>query len=354
MEGSAPRYEAPVSVAVVGVGYWGPHLVRNLHKFEGTAVRWVCDVSKERALRSVEPGSGIRITDRYEDLLSDDNLEAITIATPVRTHGAMGLAALQAGKHVLIEKPLASSVVEARRLVEVADAAGLVLMCDHTHCYTPAVLKIRELVAHGELGDIRYFDSVRVNLGLFQPDVDVLWDLAPHDLAVLDFVLPADCRPSRVSAHLADPLGIGRGSIGYLTLPLPGGAIAHAHVNWLSPTKIRKTIIGGSKKMVVWDDLDPSQRISIYDKGVELLDPLEDQERTRALVSYRTGDMVAPALPETEALRGVVREFATAIREGRPPMTDGRSGLRVVEILAAAEESAQAGGAFQTLSDAAG
>lgn len=351
MNWSEPEYESPVTVAVVGVGYWGPLLVRNFSRCENTEVRWICDLSKEQARRSSESGSHIRVTDRFEDLLADDELEAIAVATPAATHGELGLAALAAGKHVMIEKPLASDVSDARRLVELAETSRLVLMCDHTYCYTPAVLKIRELVASGELGEIRYFDSVRINLGLVQSDIDVLWDLAPHDLSILDFVLPDDYRPDQVSAHLADPLGIGRGSIGYLTLPLPRDAIAHVHVNWLSPTKIRKTIIAGSKKMVVWDDLEPSQRLSIYDKGVELIEPVAGQERNRRLVSYRTGDMVAPALDESEALAGVVREFAAAIREARTPLTDGRSGLRIVETLAAATESATSAGAFHPLGD---
>jgi len=349
MTRAASTPESPVPVGVVGAGYWGPNLVRNFRGYGGTTVRWVCDVSEEKARRSVGSGSDIRITDRYEDLLEDDELTAVAIATPAETHGDLGLAALEAGKHVLMEKPLASSVAEARRLVAMAEASGLVLMCDHTYCYTPAVLKIRELVTSGELGDIRYFDSVRINLGLVQPDCDVLWDLAPHDLSILDFVLPPEHRPNRVSAHVADPLGIGRGSVGYLTMPLPGGAVAHIHVNWLSPTKIRKMIVAGSKKMLVWDDLEPSQRLSIYDRGVEIPDALEDRDRDHILVSYRTGDMVAPALPEIEALRGVVREFAEAINSGRAPSTDGHSGLRIVETLAAAEQSAGSEGAFRSV-----
>lgn len=352
MSHSTSTPESPVSVGVVGAGYWGPNLVRNFRAYGGTTVRWVCDVSEERARRSVGSGSNIRITTRFEDLLEDDELAAVAIATPADTHGDLGLAALGAGKHVLIEKPLASRVAEARRLVATAESSGLVLMCDHTYCYTPAVLKIRELIATGDLGDIRYFDSVRINLGLVQPDCDVLWDLAPHDLSILDFVLPPEYRPSQVSAHVADPLGIGRGSIGYITMPLPGGAVVHIHVNWLSPTKIRKMIVAGSKKMLVWDDLEPSQRLSIYDRGIEIPTALDDRDRDRILVSYRTGDMVAPALPETEALQGVVREFTAAINSGRAPLTDGHSGLRVVETLAAAEQSADSGGAFQWIGNA--
>jgi predicted dehydrogenase len=196
----------------------------------------------------------------------------------------------------------------------------------------------------GALGDIQYVDSVRVNLGLVQSDIDVVWDLAPHDLSILDFILPADCRPTAVSAHGSDPIGAGQACVAYLTLPLCNGALAHAHVNWLSPTKIRQFIIGGSKQMLVWDDLNPSQRITMYDTGVGVDAPSGVDERRRKLISYRTGDMVAPALAEGEALRGVVEEFTAAIRARRAPLTDGRSGLRVLELLTAASASMESRG----------
>jgi predicted dehydrogenase len=226
-----------------------------------------------------------------------------------------------------------------------------VLMCDHTYCYTPAVQKIRELVSGGVLGDVQFVDSVRINLGLVQRDIDVLWDLAPHDLSILDFILPDGCRPQAVAAHGADPIGAGRACIAYLVLQLGGGAIAHAHVNWLSPTKIRKTIIGGSKRTLVWDDLDPAQRVSVFDRGVDLDEAaaLGSDERRDVLVSYRTGDMVAPALPEREGLRGVMEELVAAIREGRPPATDGAAGLRVLDVLEAASRSLDYRGAVVPL-----
>jgi len=212
-----------------------------------------------------------------------------------------------------------------------------VLMADHTYCYTPAVLKIRELVAEGALGDILFIDSVRINLGLVQPDVDVFWDLAPHDLSVFDFILPGGLKPLGVTANGADPLGAGKSCIGYLTLPLAGGGIAHVHVNWLSPTKIRQMVIGGSDRTLVWDDLNPQQRISVYDRGVDLAEQsASSADRKAAAVSYRLGDTWAPALPEREALGGMVTEFAASIREGRAPRTDGRAGLRVLSVLEAA------------------
>ncbi len=210
-------------------------------------------------------------------------------------------------------------------MVDLARERGLVLMADHTYCYTPAVLAIRDLIARGELGEILFVDSVRINLGLVQPDVDVFWDLAPHDLSILDFILPGGLRPDGVSAHGADPIGAGKACVGYLTLPLPGGAIAHVHVNWLSPTKIRQMVIGGSRRTLVWDDLNPQQRLSIYDRG-RRPDPAVRRRRGphRQPISYRLGDTWAPALPEHEALGAMVAEFAAGIRSGPPPAPTGR------------------------------
>lgn len=332
---------ADVAVAVVGAGYWGPNLVRNILASPDMALHWVCDTDGELAQRLASPYRGVRATTDIEDVLTDAGVDAVMVATPAATHHAVAMAAIKAGMHVLVEKPLAATYADGAELVEEAERRGLVLMCDHTYCYTPAVRRIRELVRAGELGDIQYVDSVRINLGLVQRDVDVLWDLAPHDLSILDYVLPEDRAPIAVSAHGADPIGAGRSCVGYLTLSLAGGAIAHAHVNWLSPTKIRRTIVGGSKRMLVWDDLDPARRLSIYDRGVDLSDPadLDPVDRRATLVSYRSGDMVAPALADGEALAAVVTEFASAIREGREPVTDGRSGLRVLDVLEAATRS---------------
>jgi predicted dehydrogenase len=292
--------------------------------------------------------STIQITDDLFTVLDDPAVTAVAIATPAHTHAEVALACLEAGKHVLVEKPLAWSLADGEKLVKVAEDQELVLMCDHTYCYTPAVQKIRQLVRDGVLGEIQYVDSVRINLGLVQRDIDVFWDLAPHDLAILDVILPEGCTPTAVAAHGADPLRTGVSCIGYLTLPLSGGGIAHAHVNWLSPTKIRTLIIGGSERMVVWDDLNPSQRLSMYDKGVEVADeagrvPGPDARRD-AIISYRVGDMVAPALPEREALQAVIAELVASIRERRAPLTDGRAGLRVLRALDAAATSLNSGG----------
>lgn len=345
--GGDSSVEAPVGVAVVGAGYWGPNLVRNFDRCPATDVRWVCDLDVERARRTVGSRSSVQVTDELARVLDDPSVEAVAVATPVHTHLPIAVAAIEAGRHVMIEKPLAASVADGEKIVEIAGARGLTLMCDHTFCYTPAVEYIRQLVAEGKLGDIHYVDSVRINLGLFQPDIDVFWDLGPHDLSILDFILPAHQQPLAVSAHGADPIGAGRACVGYLTMPLPGGALAAVHMNWLSPTKIRRFVIGGSRRMLVWDDLNPTQRISLYDKGIDKIDdPLDGDERRAKMISYRSGDMVSPALAETEALQNAVTEFAAAIRGRRAPLTDGQAGLRVLRLLAAASRSLEAGGAL--------
>jgi predicted dehydrogenase len=335
----------PIGVAVVGAGYWGPNLVRNFLACQEVDLRWVTDLDRRRAARAVGPRSTVRVTADLESVLTDPGVDAVAVATPAWTHFEVALACLEAGKHVLVEKPFASSVAEGEKLVAAAHRNGLVLMCDHTYCYTPAVRKLGQLVGEGALGDLQYFDSVRINLGLVQPDVDIFWDLAAHDLSILDFLLSDGQLPEAVGAQGADPIGVGHACVGYLTLPLAGGGIAHIHVNWLSPTKIRTTIVGGSKRIAVWDDTNPAQRLSMYDKGVDLAGPVSRSTRREAMVSYRVGDMVAPALPEVEGLAGVVRELAAAIREGRPALTDGESGLRVLKVLEAVPRSLAAGGA---------
>lgn len=331
----------PVGLAVVGAGYWGPNLVRNALQSPAVRLMAVCDSDLPRAQRLTEALAGVVATDDIALLLDDPGIEAVVVATPPATHLEVAMAAIESGKHVLVEKPLASSYSEGRALVDAADERGVVLMCDHTYCYTPAVQRIRELVHSGVLGELHFADSVRINLGLVQRDVNVLWDLAPHDLSILDFILPDGCQPLAVAAHGADPIGAGQACVGYLTLQLPRGAIAHVHVNWLSPIKVRTTTIGGSNRTLVWDDLNPSQRISVYDRGVNLDSPevIDADDRRQAIVSYRTGDMVAPVLPEREALLGVMAEFAHCVRSGRPSQTDGRSGLRVLDILEAASRS---------------
>jgi predicted dehydrogenase len=341
----------PVPLAVVGAGYWGRNLVRNALQCSATHLAAVCDSDLTRARALVGGFPGVEPVQDLEQVLDDPAVEAVVVATPPATHLEVAMAAIEAGKHVLVEKPLASSYAEGHALVSAAAAHDVVLMCDHTYCYTPAVQRIRELVHSGALGSLQFIDSVRINLGLVQRDVNVLWDLAPHDLSILDYILPNGCTPVAVAAHGADPIGAGQACVAYLTLQLPHGAIAHVHVNWLSPIKVRTTTIGGSKRTLVWDDLNPSQRVSVYDRGVDLADPawLDPDGRRQATVSYRSGDMVAPALPEREALQGVMTEFAECVRTGRDSVTDGGSGLRVLDILEAASHSLEFRGAVVPL-----
>jgi len=343
--------DAPLGVAVIGAGYWGPNLVRNFRASPEWDLVAVCDLDTERARDVVGAqggaGAGIEVTDDLTALLAREDVVAVAIATPARTHRALAEQALHAGKHVLVEKPLADSVEAGRAMVELARRNDLILMTDHTFCYTPAVQRIRELVEDGSLGEILFVDSVRINLGLVQPDVDVFWDLAPHDLSILDYVLLGGLQPIGVAAQGGDPLSAGKSCLGYLSLPLAGGAMAHVHVNWLSPTKIRQMVIGGSKRTLVWDDLNPQQRLSVFDRGVDLIQQSVDSaDRRTASINYRLGDTWAPALPEREALGEMVREYAAAIREHRDPATDGDAGLRVLSVLEAAQTSLRAHGAL--------
>ncbi|MGA7149321.1 MAG: Gfo/Idh/MocA family oxidoreductase [Microbacterium sp.] len=335
-------------VAVVGAGYWGPNLARNFRASTDWELAAICDLDVERAQRVADGVGGVAVTPDLDSVLADPAIDAVAIATPARTHHPIVMAALRAGKHVIVEKPLADSRERGEEMVREARERGLTLMADHTYCYTPAVLKIRELIEDGFLGDILFVDSVRINLGLIQPDVDVFWDLAPHDLSIMDFILPGGLDVESVSAHGADPLRTGKSCIGYLAMPLAGGAMAHVHVNWLSPTKIRQMVIGGTRRTLVWDDLNPQQRVSVYDRGVDLeTQSLETADTRAAAISYRLGDTWAPALTEREALANVASEFAASIREGRPARTSGESGLRVLAVLEASARSLQQAGAPQ-------
>ena len=337
--------DAKLRVAVIGAGYWGPNLARNFSTSPDWDLAAICDLDLERATALANRVGRVDVHTSLDELLARDDLDAVAVATPARTHHAVVLAALRAGKHVVVEKPLADSRDRAVEMVTEAKSRGLVLMADHTYCYTPAVLKIRSLIAEGALGELLFIDSVRINLGLIQPDVDVLWDLAPHDLSIIDFILPGGLRPAAVSAHGADPLAAGRACVGYLTFPLDGGAIAHVHVNWLSPTKIRRMVIGGTSRTLVWDDLNPQQRLSVYDRGVDLdQQSVDEVDRRSSTISYRLGDTWSPALPEHEALGLMAAEFASSIREKRPARTDGEAGLRVLSVLEAATRSLEHAG----------
>jgi predicted dehydrogenase len=338
---------SPIGLAVVGAGYWGPNLLRAARATPALRLEWLCDLDLQRAQAVLDPYTPVRATSDYEAVLADPAIAAVAIATPAATHFDLVRAALEAGKHVLVEKPLTASAAEGEKLAALAERSGLVLMCDHTYCYTPAVRRIRELIRSGEIGDVQFVDSVRVNLGLIQPDVDVLWDLAPHDLSILDFVLPEGTVPAAVAAHTADPVGTGRACLAYLSIWMSTGVLAHVNVNWLSPTKIRTTVFGGTKRTIVWDDMNPPARLMIHDRGVDRLESsaVGQDERRQTLISYRTGDISVPALPEREALPVVMAEFASAITEGRPPLTDAGAGLRVLAVLEAASLSVERDGA---------
>jgi predicted dehydrogenase len=337
----------PIGLAVVGAGYWGPNLVRTTLTTPGLRLEWLCDLDVQRAQAVLGSASTVRATSSLEEVLADPAVQAVAIATPAATHFDLVRASLEAGKHVLVEKPLTASVAEGQKLADLVHRSDRILMCDHTYCYTPAVQRIRQLIRGGEIGDIQFVDSVRINLGLVQPDVDVLWDLAPHDLSILDFVLPEDVVPVEIAAHTGDPIGTGRACLAYLSVWLSNGALAHVHVNWLSPTKIRTTLFGGSRRTIVWDDMNPVARLMIHDRGVDRVpaDSMGEDERRQTLISYRIGDIHVPALPEREALRNVMAEFADAITTRREPLTGVMSGLRVLTLLEAASKSAESGGA---------
>ena len=322
-------------VAVIGYGYWGPNLVRNFAETPGCEVAGVCDLEPKRLALVRQRHPSLRTTTQCAELLGDPGIDAVAVATSVSTHFELAMSALRSGKHVLVEKPLAATSDEARRLIAEAERRHRVLMVDHTFVYSGAVRKIRELLDAGEIGDVYYYDSVRVNLGLFQRDVGVLWDLAVHDLAVIDYLLPG--RPQTVSAVGIGHVPDARENIAYLTLLYEPALIAHVHVNWLAPVKIRRTLIGGSRKMIVYDDLEPSEKIKVYDSGVTVEREFEEVYNTR--IGYRTGDMWAPQLDRMEPLSREVKEFIRCIEEGGTPVADGRAGLRVIRILEAAARS---------------
>jgi predicted dehydrogenase len=324
-----------IQVGVIGYGYWGPNLVRNFMAAPGSSVVAVADVREERLqpLRKLYPS--LKTSNDAASVINDTTVDAVIIATPVSSHFELAMAALKAGKHVLVEKPLATTSEQARQLIDFAAARNLVLLVDHTFVYTDAVRKMRELITTGALGEIYYYDAVRVNLGLFQHDINVIWDLAIHDLSIMDFVLPD--KPVAVSATGISHVPGQPENVAYITLFFANRQIAHVHVNWLTPVKVRHTLIGGSEKMILYDDLEPSEKIKVYDKGITVTPRPEDVYKL--LVSYRSGDMYAPRLDNTEALQNEALHFIDCIENGTKPETDGHAGLRMVTMIEAAEKS---------------
>src|SRR5215203_3867126 len=325
-----------IKVGVIGYGYWGPNLVRNFMAAPGSAVARVCDLRNERlsSLGKIYPG--LKTCSIATELINDPQIDAVVIATPVSSHFDLALAALKAGKHVLVEKPLAAQSNHARQLVDEAAVRNLVLLVDHTFVYTDAVRKIRELITSGQLGEIYYYDAVRVNLGLFQHDVNVIWDPAIHDLSIMDYVLPA--KPIAVSATGISHVPGQPENVAYITLFFASAQIAHVHVNWLTPVKVRHTLIGGSEKMILYDDLEPSEKLKVYDKGINIT-PGRPEDVYKMLVSYRSGDMWAPKIDNTEALQTEALHFIDCIENRKRPETDGAAGLRMVNMIEAAEKS---------------
>jgi predicted dehydrogenase len=339
-----------IRTGVIGYGYWGPNLVRNFAETEGVSLAAVCDARPERLSLVQKRYPGTQVHTDWRELVADPAIDLVAISTPVSTHFEMGIAALQAGKHVMVEKPMAMSVDQCARMIDEAAKRNLTLMVDHTFVYTPAVRKMHDLVVEGALGDIYYYDSVRINLGLFQHDVNVVWDLAVHDLAIMDFVLPE--RPVAVSATGISHIPGGKENVGYLTMFFESTLIAHIHVNWLAPVKVRSTLLGGSRKMVVYDDLEPSEKIKIYDRGITVNPGTNPDSVYKLMVGYRSGDMWAPHLDSTEALGMEIRHLRDCIEHGKRPMTDGEAGMAVVSILESGTRSMQEQGQLVKLSKA--
>jgi predicted dehydrogenase len=322
-----------IKIGVIGYGYWGPNIVRNFHAHESAEVVMVCDKlpkSQER-LRKAYPSMPFTVDEN--DILKSPDIDAVAVVTPVWTHFELAKKALENGKHVFVEKPFTTSVAQAEELIELAERKRLKIMVDHTFLFTGAVKKIRQLVDEGALGKIYYYDSLRVNLGLFQHDVNVIWDLAAHDLSIMDHVLRE--KPEAVVATGESHLN-GMQDVAFITVYFPNRIIAHINVNWLSPVKVRTTLLGGEKKMVVWNDLEVDEKIKVYDKGVSMANP---GGLHKLLVSYRSGDMWAPQVEQIEALRAETAYFLQCIKENLTPFNDGVAGLRVVRILQAADDS---------------
>jgi predicted dehydrogenase len=335
-----------VGMGLVGYGYWGPNVLRNAAASADTNPIMLADLNPDRlqAARSLYPA--LETTTSVDELLENPSIEAVAVATPVDTHYPIAKAALEAGKHVLVEKPMTSTVETAEELVALARKKGLVLMVDHVFVFSPPVRKMKEVVDSGELGELLFIDSIRINLGLFQHDINVVWDLAPHDLSIVDYILGR--LPKSLSAFGAAHAGTDIEDVAYLNLDFGNGLIANFHVNWLSPVKIRYTMLGGRSKSLVYNDLDPSEKIKVYDSGITVKrDDLES--RRGLLIEYRSGDIWSPHLRAMEPLREMVGHFADCVKNGKTPLTDGEAGLRVVRILDAAQRSIKAQGGRITI-----
>jgi len=337
-----------LGIGLVGFGYWGPNLARNFASQSDCRLVAICEIKEDRAELAARTYPSSIVTPNYNDLLESEEIDAIVIATPVDSHFQLAKNALVANKDVLVEKPIARTLAEARELVELAEMNQRILAVDHTFLFTGAVRKIKEIVDSGDLGEILYVDSVRINLGLFQQDVNVIYDLAPHDLSIITYLIAED--PVYVRAMGACHAHATLENIAYLHLEYANGMIAHFHLNWLAPVKIRRFLIGGTNKMVVYDDLESSEKVKVYDKGIVVTQNDLDAIY-RIKVDYRTGDMIAPKLIQQEALSVEVEHFLTCLRDRRQPISDGRAGVRVLQILEATQLSLRKNGERIKLED---
>ena len=325
---------------VIGYGYWGPNIVRNLMSLEGSHVIAIAEISPAARLRAQKAYPGVLVTANAMDVITSTEIDAIAVVSPVWTHYELTKAALENGKHVFVEKPFTSTGAQGESLINLAEQKNLKIMVDHTFLFTDAVKKIRQLLDESALGNLYYYDSTRVNLGLFQHDVNVLWDLAPHDLSIMDYLIKGN--PEAVVATGQGHLN-GHEDVAFMTLYFPEKVIAHINVNWLSPVKVRTTLIGGEKRMVVWNDLEADEKVKVYDKGVKISSREGVYE---LLVSYRSGDMWSPQLEQGEALRQELSYFVDCVSTGQEPFNNGSAGLRVVRMLETASESLNKKGAL--------
>lgn len=322
-------------VAIVGYGYWGQNLARNFSELQEVELHAICDRDAAALGRARLRYPRLELTEDYDGIVSDGRVDGVVIATPVSSHYPLARKALQAGKHVLLEKPMTTSTAQALDLIETAEGRDLTLMVDHTFLYTGAVRRIKSLIDSGEIGSLLYFDSVRISLGLVQSDINVLWDLAPHDFSIMDYLCARD--PVSISASGMKHLGCPFENIAYVSAQFADDMIAHFHVNWLAPVKVRRTLLGGSRKMIVYDDMEPSEKVKVYDKGVSV--SRDPEHREKLLTGYRNGDMLAPNLDTSEALKLMARDFVHAISDGYQPTSDAYSGYRVVRLLELAQYS---------------
>jgi len=323
-----------IKIGVIGYGYWGPNVVRNFMSTEGAQIISICDIDKNALNRAKKNYPELKTASNSSEILTSPEIDAVAIVTPVYTHFELAKKAVQNGKHIFVEKPFTSSVAEAEELIELAEKKNVKIMVDHTFLFTGAVRKIKELTEEGILGNLYYFDSTRVNLGLFQHDINVIWDLTPHDLSIMDYVVQE--KPSAITATGKEHFGRGLEDIAYITVFFDSNIIAHFNVNWLSPVKIRMTLIGGEKKMLVWNDLESDEKVKIYDRGVNI----EDKEGIyELLVSYRSGEILIPVVEKTEALKLEAEYFIDCIENNKTPINDGYAGLNVVRILEASDHS---------------